>query len=82
MNRAEAAIAAARDGHGVLAILSYQVAADLVQGKLVRLLQSFERPSIPVQLVMPSARLMPPRLRAFLDFAVPRLSALDVLKWP
>lgn len=80
VNRAEAAIAAARDGYGVLAILSYQVANDLAEGTLVRLLRPFERPAIPVQLVLPSTRLMPPRLRAFLDFAVPRLSALDALK--
>jgi DNA-binding transcriptional LysR family regulator len=80
VNRAEAAIAAACNGHGVLAVLSYQVANDLAEGRLVRLLRRFERPPIPVQLVMPSARLMPPRLRAFIDFAVPSLSALDVLK--
>ena len=80
VNRAEAAIAATCDGHGVLSVLSYQVANDLARGRLVRLLRRFERPAIPVQLVMPSARLMPPRLRAFLDFAVPRLSALEVLK--
>jgi DNA-binding transcriptional LysR family regulator len=78
VNRAEAAIAAARDGCGVLSILSYQVASELADGTLVRLLRSFERPPIPVHLVLPTARLMPPRVRAFLDFALPRLSALDV----
>lgn len=80
VNRAEAAIAAARDGHGLLMVLSYQVAAELTHGSLIRLLQPFERPPIPVQLVVPTARLMPPRVRTFLDFAVPRLSALDVLE--
>ncbi len=80
IDRAEAAIAAARDGHGVLSVLSYQVAAELAQGSLVRLLRRFERPSIPVQLVVPTARLMPPRVRTFLDFALPRLSALDILE--
>jgi hypothetical protein len=35
---------------------------------------------MPAQLVVPTARLMPPCVRAFLDFAVPRLSALDVLE--
>jgi DNA-binding transcriptional LysR family regulator len=80
VNRAEAAIAAARDGHGLLMVLSYQVAAELADGSLVRLLRPFERPPIPVQLVVPTARLMPTRVRAFLDFVVPRLSALDVLE--
>lgn len=80
INRAEAAIAAARDGHGILSVLSYQVAAELADGSLVRVLRRFERPSIPVQLVMPTARLMPPRVRTFLDFALPRLAALEVLE--
>ena len=79
-NRAEAAIAAARDGHGILRVLSYQVAAGLADGSLIRVLQPFEPLPIPVQLVVPTARLMPPRVRAFLDFAVLRLSALDVLE--
>jgi DNA-binding transcriptional LysR family regulator len=80
VNRAEAAIAAARDGHGVLSVLSYQVAAEIAEGSLVRILRRFERPPIPVQLVVPTARLMPPRVRSFLDLAVPRLAALDVLE--
>jgi DNA-binding transcriptional LysR family regulator len=80
VNRAEAAIAAALTGHGVLSVLSYQVAAELAEGSLVRLLRDFERPPIPVQFVMPTTRLMAPRVRAFLDFALPRLSSLDVLK--
>jgi DNA-binding transcriptional LysR family regulator len=82
INRAEAAIAAARDGHGILSVLSYQVAAELADGSLVRVLRPFERPPIPVQLVVPTARLMPPRVRTFLDFALPRLSALEVLERP
>jgi DNA-binding transcriptional LysR family regulator len=80
VNRAEAAIVAAREGHGILSVLSYQVAGELADGSLVRLLRRFERPAIPVQLVVPTAKLMPPRVRAFLDFAVPRLASLDVLE--
>jgi DNA-binding transcriptional LysR family regulator len=80
VNRAEAAIAAARDGQGVVRVLSYQVAEELRSGRLVRLLRDHETPPIPVQLVFPSVRLMAPRLRAFLDFAVPRLSGLAVLR--
>src|SRR5262249_11063575 len=80
VNRAEAAIVAARQGHGILSVLSYQVAAELAEGSLVRLLRRFERPPIPVQLVVPSAKLMPPRVRAFIDFAVPRLASLGVLE--
>jgi DNA-binding transcriptional LysR family regulator len=79
VNRAEAAIAAAREGHGVLSALSYQVASDLADSTLVSVLGDFERPAIPVQFVMPTARLMLPRVRSFLDFALPRLTSLDVL---
>ena len=75
-----AAIAAVRQGHGLLMVLSYQVAEELAAGSLVRILRAFEPPPIPMQLVMPTTRLMPPRVRAFLDLAVPRLSALDVLE--
>ena len=80
VNRAEAAIDAARAGKGIVHVLSYQVADDLARGRLVRLLRDFERPAIPVHIVLPTARLMPPRVRAFLDFAVPRLRRLDVLR--
>ncbi len=80
VDRAEVAVTAACEGRGVLRTLSYQVARDIAAGRLVRLLEDFELPPIPVQLVMPSARLMAPRLRAFLDFAVPRLAALPELR--
>jgi DNA-binding transcriptional LysR family regulator len=82
VDRAEAAIAAARDGRGILAALSYQVAPDLASGALVRVLDRFERPPIPVHLVYPGGRLITPRLRAFLDFVAPRLSQLNELRQP
>jgi DNA-binding transcriptional LysR family regulator len=80
VDRAEAAIAAAREGRGILSALSYQVAPDLASGALVRVLERFEQPPIPVHLVYPGRRLITPRLRAFLDFAVPRLSRLRELR--
>lgn len=80
VNRSEAAIDAARRGHGIARVLSYQVADDIRRGALVRLLGGFERRPIPVHLVFPSARLLAPRVRVFLDFAVPRLAALDALQ--
>jgi DNA-binding transcriptional LysR family regulator len=79
-NRAEAAIAAAREGKGVVRALSYQVAPGLADGSLVRLLRDYEPPPIPVQFVFPGGRFMSARLRAFLDFAVPRLSRLRALR--
>jgi DNA-binding transcriptional LysR family regulator len=80
VNEARAAVAAAVAGHGIVSALSYQMAAELEGGALVRLLRDWETPALPVSLVFPSARLLPPRVRVFLDFAVPRLAALPVLR--
>ncbi|TDH63082.1 LysR family transcriptional regulator [Dankookia rubra] len=80
VNEARAAVAAAVAGHGIVSALSYQMAAELGNGALVRLLRGWEMPALPVSLVFPSARLLPPRVRAFLDFAAPRFAALAVLR--
>lgn len=70
---AEAAIDAAIAGIGITRVLSYQAAAAIKAGKLKLLLRPYELPEIPVSLVHPEARLTPPKVRAFLDFAAPRL---------
>jgi DNA-binding transcriptional LysR family regulator len=70
---AEAGIDAAIAGIGVARVLSYQVAAAVKADKLKLVLRPFELPEIPVSLVHPEARLTPPKVRAFLDFATPRL---------
>jgi DNA-binding transcriptional LysR family regulator len=70
---AEAGIDAAIAGIGITRVLSYQVAASIKSGKLKPILRPFELPEIPVSLVHPEARLTPPKVRAFLDFAAPRL---------
>ena len=49
------------------------IAAALKSGKLKLILRPFELPEYPVNLVHPEARLTPPKVRAFLDFAAPRL---------
>ena len=79
---AEAAIDAAIAGIGITRVLSYQAAAAIKAGRLKPLLRPYELPEIPVSLVHPEARLTPPKVRAFLDFAAPRLrqrlSAVEV----
>jgi DNA-binding transcriptional LysR family regulator len=77
VNQAEAAIVLARKGKGLARILSYQVAPELKEGSLVRVLKAYEMPPVPVQLVYPSARLLAPRVRAFLDFAAARILPLE-----
>jgi DNA-binding transcriptional LysR family regulator len=70
---AEAALDAARSGFGVTRVLSYQAAEDITRGSLRRLLPAHEGDELPVHLIHPGGRHPPPKLRAFLDFATPRL---------
>jgi DNA-binding transcriptional LysR family regulator len=71
----ESALAAAIAGFGLVQITSYQAEPALRDGRLVRVLEKFEGAATPVSLVYASNRLVPLKLRAFLDFAVPRLTA-------
>jgi DNA-binding transcriptional LysR family regulator len=70
---AEAAVDAAIAGIGITRVLSYQAADAIRAGRLRPLLRPFELGAIPVSLMHPPARLIPPKVRAFLDFAAPQL---------
>ncbi|HJQ60191.1 MAG TPA: LysR family transcriptional regulator [Vineibacter sp.] len=72
---AEAAIDAAIAGVGITQVLSYQATEAIRRGRLVRILRAHEPPVAPAHLVHASGRLVPLKLRAFLDFAAPRLRA-------
>ncbi|MET3653182.1 LysR family transcriptional regulator [Dyella japonica] len=73
VNSAEAAVVAATADAGIVRVLSDQVDELLKSGALVRLLQHDEPAPMPVSLVYPGQRQVPLKLRAFLDFATPRL---------
>jgi len=75
VNTAEAAIDAAIAGLAITRVLSYQVADAVRASSLVLVLRAFEPPAAPVSIVYPNQGLIPLKLRAFLDFAVPRLKA-------
>ncbi|MER9107201.1 LysR family transcriptional regulator [Mesorhizobium sp. M0848] len=75
VNTAEAAIDAAIAGVGLTKVLSYQIEAALRSGMLRVLLEEFEPNPWPVSLVHAGHGLLPVKLRAFLDFAGPRLKA-------
>lgn len=75
----ETRLRAARDGRGIAQLLSYQVADDLAAGRLVRLLQAWELPPLPVHLVTKGRAHRAPKIEAFLAFAAKRLLALQVL---
>jgi DNA-binding transcriptional LysR family regulator len=71
----ESACDAACAGIGISVAFSYHVAEAIKSGELTPLLQDFQPPSQPVSFVYSPNRFMPVKLRAFLDFALPRLRA-------
>jgi DNA-binding transcriptional LysR family regulator len=75
VDAAEAVVEAALAGAGIARLFSYHVAQAVKDGRLSLLLQQFEPPPLPVNLVYPGGGLLPLKVRAFLDFAAPRLKA-------
>jgi len=75
VNSVRAAVASAADGHGLTRVFSYQVAEEVRDGRLQIVLSSEEHAPLPVHVVSPEGRLSVPKVRAFVDFVVPRLRA-------
>src|SRR5262249_33318271 len=69
VNTAEAAIEAAMAGIGITRVLSYQIAAAVRSGALAVVLREFEPTPWPISFVYRGGRLLPLKVRAFLDFA-------------
>jgi len=72
---AESAVDAATAGLGLVQTTSYQASQAIGDGRLVIVLRRFECAVTPVSLVYARDRLLPLRLRAFVDFAAPRMKA-------
>jgi DNA-binding transcriptional LysR family regulator len=70
---AEAAIDAAAAGIGITRVFSYQAVEALTRGAVTRILAAYEGEAIPVHLLYPGGAHRPPKLRAFVDYAAPRL---------
>jgi DNA-binding transcriptional LysR family regulator len=70
---AEAAVAGAAAGVGLTRLLSYQILEAKRAGQLEVVLEDYELPAWPISLVYAGQQLLPRKLRAFLDFAGPRL---------
>lgn len=73
INDAVATIAAAQAGDGITIALSYMVAEAVAAGTLVPILDAFTPSAVPVHLVYPQTTIVAPKVRAFVDFAAPRL---------
>jgi DNA-binding transcriptional LysR family regulator len=75
VNSVRAALASAVAGGGVTRLYTYHVAERVLDGSLRLLLRDAEAPPLPVHLITPQGRTSTPKVRAFLDFATPRLRA-------
>lgn len=74
-NSVEVAIASAVEGRGLVRPLCYQVADEVRSGRLRLVLTDCEPEPLPVHLVAPEGRLSVAKVRAFADFALPKLKA-------
>ena len=73
VNSVRAAVASAASGCGLTRLYSYHVAEYVRDGRLKIILADAEHPPLPVHLLTPPGRMAVPKVRAFIDFAVPRL---------
>jgi DNA-binding transcriptional LysR family regulator len=73
INSIRGAVASAVSGRGVARLLSYQVAEQVRAGELAIVLAGDQPPPTPVHVISLHGRLSVPKVRAFMDFAVPRL---------
>jgi len=75
VNSSEVGIDAAVAGVGITRALSYMVASHIQAGRLRVILEDYEAEPIPIHVVYREGRRAPARVRAFVDFVVPRLRA-------
>ena len=73
VNTVRAAMASAAEGNGITRLFSYHIAEQIRDGRLQILLDKDEYPPLPAHLLAPQGRFSVPKVRAFVDFAVPRL---------
>jgi DNA-binding transcriptional LysR family regulator len=71
-----AGVTLAKAGGGLFQIFRFVVERDLAQGRLVEVLQAFGGRSVPISLMYPHSRLLPSRIRAFVDFLTERIESL------
>ena len=77
-NHVAPAIEACLAGLGFGTFLSYQVATHLAEGRLQVVLDDFEPPPRPINVVYPHARLLPARVRTFVEWVREALGAVLV----
>lgn len=73
VNTVRAALASAIRGRGLTRLYSYHIAEAVRRRELQVVLANAEHPAVPVHLLTPNGRTSVPKVRAFIDFAAPRL---------
>ncbi|WP_018236331.1 LysR family transcriptional regulator [Ensifer sp. BR816] len=73
VNSVRAAAASAAAGRGVTRLYTYHVSEYVRDGSLRIVLADAEPPPLPAHLIAPQGRMSVPKVRAFVDFAAPRL---------
>ncbi|REG49621.1 DNA-binding transcriptional LysR family regulator [Paraburkholderia sp. BL6669N2] len=79
-NTNDSAIVAATEGLGIVRLLSYQIARELMEGRLKIVLAEYEPPALPVHVVHREGRHANQKVRAFLDLAIENLRAESSLQ--
>ncbi|CAN7738506.1 LysR family transcriptional regulator [Caballeronia sp. 15715] len=67
MDSAEAIVAAAVNGAGIVSMPLYLLATDIAQGRLQTILQGFEVEALPIRAIYPTRRHLAPKVRRFID---------------
>ena len=75
-NNGDLNAAAAAQGLGITLEPDFIVGRNLRDGTLVRVLEAFEAPALPIYAVYPSRRFLPAKVRAFVDFLVERFAGM------
>jgi DNA-binding transcriptional LysR family regulator len=75
VNSIKAAVDSAVEGKGVIRMFSYHIAREIAEGRLQIVLEKDEHPPLPIHLIAPHGRLSVPKVRTFVDFALPRMRA-------
>jgi DNA-binding transcriptional LysR family regulator len=75
VNTSEAAVLAAMQGAGLARVMSYKMGAAKRAGTLEVVLDDFEPQPLPAHIVYAQRKLVPLKLRVFLNWTIPRLKA-------
>lgn len=72
----DSAVEATLQGFGIARLLSYQVADEIDEGRLQRILRNHEPEPLPIHIVHREGRYASARIRAFIDLLAARLTAV------